>query len=281
MKRTPFLAVLTVICTCVSLWAACSSKQNDSAIEEVKRPQKTAAAEPLPDIKQPVKPALKEKSKEVKKQKLSASHILVMHNDSKRKPAEISRTKEEALTRINEALDKIKKGADFADTAKEYSDCPSKTKGGDLGIFPARRMAPAFSEATMALEMGKVSEPIETSFGYHIIKRQPVAEVHARHILIMHAESNRKPGEITRTKAEAKNRIEEVATKLRSEGADFEALAKEYSDCPSKNRGGDLGTFGKGRMAPPFEKAAFGLENNQISEIVETDFGYHIIQRLP
>jgi parvulin-like peptidyl-prolyl isomerase len=133
----------------------------------------------------------------------------------------------------------------------------------------------------MALAEGQISEPVETDFGYHLIKRQKVEEVHVRHILVMHDESQRKPPDIKRTKKEAKKLIDEIATKVKAKDADFAALAQEYSDCPSKRRGGDLGTFGRGRMAPPFEKAAFALKENEISGIVETDFGYHIIQRLP
>ncbi len=216
------------------------------------------------------------------KEKLSASHILLMHKESKRVPPTVTRTKDEAKKLADEIYKKLKGGADFADLAKEHSDCPSgKRKGGNLGIFPANRMAPEFTEGVKGIAVGEITEPVETPFGYHIIKRQEVLEIHARHILLMHAESERKPSSVTRTKDEAKKLIDEIHKKL-VEGADFADLAREHSDCPSgKSRGGDLGTFGKGRMAPPFEKAAFGLEENGVSDIVETDFGYHIIQRLP
>jgi plasmid stabilization system protein ParE len=216
------------------------------------------------------------------REKLSASHILLMHQGSERKPPEITRTKEEAETLARELYAKIKGGADLAELARQHSDCPSgKEKGGDLGVFPANRMVPEFSRAVLAMEVGQVSEPVESPFGYHIIKRQEVDEVHARHILVMHAESQRKPPEITRTKEEAKKLIEEIEQKLKG-GADFAELAKEHSDCPSGKRGGgDLGSFGRGRMAKPFEEAAWALRPDEVSGIVETDFGYHVIQRLP
>ncbi len=216
------------------------------------------------------------------REKLSASHILLMHKESKRVPPTVTRTKDEAEKLIDEIYKKLKGGADFAELAKEHSDCPSgKKKGGNLGIFPANRMAPAFTEGVKGIAVGEITEPVETPFGYHIIKRQEVVQIHARHILLMHAESKRKPSSITRTKGEAKKLIDEIQKKL-VDGADFSELAKEFSDCPSgKSRGGDLGTFGKGRMAPPFEKAAFGLEENGVSDVVETEFGYHIVQRLP
>jgi len=216
------------------------------------------------------------------KEKLSASHILLMHKESKRVPPTVTRTKDEAKKLADEIYKKLKGGADFAELAKEHSDCPSgKQKGGNLGIFPANRMAPAFTEGVKGIAVGEITEPVETPFGYHIIKRQEVVEIHARHILLMHAESKRKPSSVTRTKGEAKKLIDEIQKKI-VDGADFAELAKEFSDCPSgKSRGGDLGTFGKGRMAPPFEKAAFGLEENGVSGVVETEFGYHIVQRLP
>jgi len=63
-------------------------------------------------------------------------------------------------------------------------------------------------------------------------------------------------------------------------GEKFSAIAKDVSLCPSKKRGGDLGTFGRGQMVKEFEKAAFVLDKGQISGIVKTKFGYHIIRRL-
>lgn len=63
------------------------------------------------------------------------------------------------------------------------------------------------------------------------------------------------------------------------EGAKFEDLAQKFSKCPSRARGGDLGEFGKGRMVPSFEEAAFALQVNEVSNPVRTQFGYHLIQR--
>lgn len=63
------------------------------------------------------------------------------------------------------------------------------------------------------------------------------------------------------------------------EGSTFEELAQKFSKCPSGKRGGSLGEFGKGRMVPSFEEAAFALEVNQVSPPVRTQFGYHLIRR--
>ena len=96
--------------------------------------------------------------------------------------------------------------------------------------------------------------------------------VKASHILL---------GVDAKATAEEKKAAREKAEKLRKElagGADFAALAKGNSTCPSSQQGGDLGFFGKGQMVPAFESVAFSLKPGEISEVVETSFGYHIIK---
>lgn len=78
---------------------------------------------------------------------------------------------------------------------------------------------------------------------------------------------------------EEKDKAEEILAKIK-EGLSFEEAAKEFSTCPSKDRGGDLGEFGRGQMVPEFEEAAFNMELEEISEPIETQFGYHIIKLL-
>ena len=101
--------------------------------------------------------------------------------------------------------------------------------------------------------------------------KQLFQEVQASHILLKVA-----PDADAKTKADAKEEMQGILEKARN-GADFAELAKEYSQCPSSLKGGDLGFFPRGQMVKPFEDAAFSLEKGQISEIVETQFGYHII----
>ena len=100
--------------------------------------------------------------------------------------------------------------------------------------------------------------------------------IKASHILLMYAGSARSSAK--RSKQEAQQQIGEIEKKLAS-GEDFAALARAHSDCPSGKSGGDLGMFGRGQMVPAFEQAAFGLPVGGVSGVVETDFGYHIIQR--
>ena len=96
--------------------------------------------------------------------------------------------------------------------------------------------------------------------------------VRASHILI---------GVDDKASADDKKKAREKVGKLRKElagGADFATLAKENSTCPSSKQGGDLGFFGKGQMVPSFEKAAFALKPGEMSDVFETQFGYHIVR---
>ena len=79
------------------------------------------------------------------------------------------------------------------------------------------------------------------------------------------------------TKAAKRQRLEDLRQQI-ADGADFAELAKANSDCPSRNNGGDLGPFGRGQMVPEFEEAAFSQEIGALGDIVETQFGYHLIQ---
>ena len=101
-------------------------------------------------------------------------------------------------------------------------------------------------------------------------------QVRASHILLMYAGSARSTA--TRTKAEALAGIEGLKTELDG-GADFAGLAVTNSDCPSARSGGDLGPFGRGQMVPEFEEAAFNMEIGDVSDVIETDFGYHLVTR--
>ena len=97
-------------------------------------------------------------------------------------------------------------------------------------------------------------------------------QVKASHILI-----KVEPTADDATKAAARKKIEDIQQKLK-DGGDFAELAKEYSEGPSGPRGGDLGYFRSGQMVPPFEKAAFSMQPNEVSDLVETRFGYHLIK---
>lgn len=101
-------------------------------------------------------------------------------------------------------------------------------------------------------------------------------QVRASHILIK-PDTTDSDADPNQAKAKAREKTEDLLRQIK-DGADFAELARANSTCPSAAQGGDLDFFTKGRMVPPFEKAAFALEVGKVSDIVETQFGYHIIK---
>lgn len=139
---------------------------------------------------------------------------------------------------------------------------PDWTGGGLATLAPARA---AEIEAAETREQDRIA-------------RQP-KQVGAKHILVMHIKSKDHPESIKRTRDEAYKRAQECLVKVRS-GGNWNALVKEYSDEPGADeRHGDLGVFARGQMVKAFTEASFELRVNQVSEVVETPYGFHIIQR--
>ncbi len=138
------------------------------------------------------------------------------------------------------------------------------------------------ADAVAQLKVGAVGGPIETPFGFHILRREsdPPPPMGARHILIPW-KGARNATDVTRDKAAAKAVAEELLATLNADGgaAQFGALAEKHSSCPSKARGGDLGTFGSGQMVPAFEQAVVAAKVDEIVGPIESPFGYHVIQR--
>lgn len=220
-----------------------------------------------------VEPNIKELY-ERRKEEIRASHLMI-------RPEQTGG--DEPAREITKALlDSIlNMGMSFEELTKVHSqDFYSKDKGGDIFYFTAGQLPYEFEDACYKTPVGTVHpEVVKTKFGYHIIKvteRKPrIPKIQAAHILVsfMNQEGNV-------DSAGAKAKIEEVAEKLK-QGQDFSELAKEYSDdTGTKDRGGDLGFFERRMMVQPFDEAAFNLQVGEISDIVETQFGYHIIKLL-
>ncbi|KAG5672531.1 hypothetical protein PVAND_002654 [Polypedilum vanderplanki] len=109
------------------------------------------------------------------------------------------------------------------------------------------------------------------------------SEVEASHLLVKHSGSRRpsshREEKITRSKEEARKLLEGYREQIEKGEAEFAELASKYSDCSSYKKGGSLGRFKRGVMQKPFEDAAFSLKVNEMSDIVDTDSGLHIILR--
>ena len=129
-----------------------------------------------------------------------------------------------------------------------------------------------FIEQTIVPKVSVSEEESKKFYDQNTDKFNRPESVRASHILL---------GVDSKASAEEKKKTREKAEALRKDlagGADFAALAKENSTCPSSQQGGDLGFFGKGQMVPAFEQAAFALKPGEVSDVVETQFGYHIIK---
>jgi peptidyl-prolyl cis-trans isomerase C len=133
-------------------------------------------------------------------------------------------------------------------------------------------------EALLNMHSGDVKTPTEEEIAaFYETNRarfQQPDRVHARHILVSVAKED-----TPEQKAEKRAKADAIRKELLA-GADFAATAATKSDCPSKQQGGDLGFFGRGQMVPAFEQAAFALKQGELSDVVETDFGYHLISVL-
>jgi parvulin-like peptidyl-prolyl isomerase len=120
-------------------------------------------------------------------------------------------------------------------------------------------------------------ETTPTDEATHSTGTEVPATVTASHILIAYEGAERST--VTRSRPEAIELLRRIETSVRSDSITFEEAAIQYSDCPSGASGGNLGSFGRGAMDPGFENAAFSLQPGEISSIVETPFGFHLIKR--
>jgi peptidyl-prolyl cis-trans isomerase C len=129
-------------------------------------------------------------------------------------------------------------------------------------------------EAQWAGKINITEEDAKKYYDENPTKFEIPEQVRASHILIKPDTTDADPNQ---AKEKAKAKTQDLLEQI-EKGADFAALAKANSDCPSAAQGGDLNFFSRGKMVPPFEKAAFDLEVGKVSDIVETQFGYHIIK---
>jgi peptidyl-prolyl cis-trans isomerase SurA len=208
------------------------------------------------------------------KQDVDISHVMVAVPDNASEEVEAA-----AKAKVNDIMARLKGGADFETIAKaESADKSAQKNGGRIGYVTAL-FPNGFYELEKAAYTGAVGElqgPLRTSAGYHVLKvnaRRPArGEIEAAHILL-------------RTKgadeATIQKRIDSLYNALKG-GADFEELAKQYSEDKKTNfKGGYIGFFGINKYSKPFEDAVFSLRNDgDITKPVKSSVGYHIIRRI-
>lgn len=212
---------------------------------------------------------------------LCAEQIVIKHIGTVSKGPEIKRSYADARMLVDQLYKRAQAGDDMDALAKEFSDDPNVDRyAAQMGNFRPVDVPPVVKQALLRLKPGEVAKPFESQRGYHIIKRKElIPMLGAKHILVAHKTAMRAAPEAKkRTREEAKARAEECLQKIR-DGADFTSLVEEYSNCPSRDKGGDLGEFSIKMMAREFEDAVVAMENGEISDVVESDFGFHIILR--
>jgi peptidyl-prolyl cis-trans isomerase SurA len=186
--------------------------------------------------------------------------------------------------RADEVARQLRTGADFAKMAATYSDAPDALKGGSIGWRDPDRLPPLFAAELRKLKPGQVTPVLRTNVGFHILRNgnvrkldapaqggeAVVQQTHARHILL----------KITPTMSEdeARKKLVDAKAKIESKQATFEDLARQMSQDGSASKGGDLGWLYPGDTVPEFETAMNGLKPNDLSDVVKSPFGLHLIQ---
>ena len=201
------------------------------------------------------------------------AHILIRASEDAA-PEDLKKLKAKA----DQALADLKAGKDFAKISATYSDAPNALEGGSLGWKLGSQVPSLFLEALKPLKPGELTQILRSPNGFHILKltnrkggTSPlvVAQTHVRHILIKMNEAV--------SEKDALSRIEGIKERL-DHGDSFVDLAKQYSDDGSGKSGGDLGWVNPGDTVPEFEKTMNALAPGEISPVIKTQFGFHVLQ---
>lgn len=221
-----------------------------------------------------------EKNAAQAQQELQLAQILVRIPENA-SPEQIA----EREKRAQSALQQLKSGADFARVSASFSDASEALTGGDLGWRGQDRLPKLFLDGVANLSPGQVSAVLRSANGFHILKlvgkrdvvksdasAPAVQQTHAEHILIKVNQAV--------PASEARRKLTELKQRLDNKAATFEDLAKLYSNDLSASKGGDLGWLYPGDTVPEFERAMDALQPGQVSEPIESPFGYHLIKVL-
>ena len=187
---------------------------------------------------------------------------------------------QKAQREADDLVTKLRGGGDFTQAAISHSDDSNALKGGDLGWRTLSTLPTIFTESVGKLKAGNVSDPIRSASGFHIIKMLEVkgldnhiiTKTKVRHILI-------KTNELV-DDAEAQKRLFALKARI-ADGDDFAVLARSHSDDKgSALKGGSLDWVSPGDLVKPFEETMNRLAIKQVSDPVQTQFGWHLIQVL-
>ncbi|MEX9772093.1 peptidylprolyl isomerase SurA [Morganella morganii] len=206
---------------------------------------------------------------------LNISHILIPLPENPTE-AQMNTAKEKVTTIMNE----LQRGVDFGKLAITYSADPQALKGGNMGWSRLQELPGLFAERLQSAKSGEIVGPVRSGVGFHILRvnevrgnNQPISvtEVKARHILI-------KPSPIV-TDEQARGKLQQIASDVKSGKTTFDAAAKQFSEDPgSALRGGELGWSMPDIYDPAFRDALMKLKKGELSQPVRSSFGWHLIQ---
>ena len=208
-------------------------------------------------------------------QEINLAHLLVALPETP-SAAQVVQAQAKAQT----LLARIRAGEGFEALVKELSDA-SRESGGQIGLRRADRYPLIFVDATKALAVGQVSEPVRSGAGFHLIKVierragnavQTVEQTHARHILLRLSPQL--------TQAQALAQLTQLRQRILSGATSFEAAAREVSQDGSAQQGGDLGWSTSGMFMPEFEEALERLKVLEVGAPIVSRFGVHLMQVL-
>jgi peptidyl-prolyl cis-trans isomerase SurA len=271
----------------------------DAEVDAFLREQKAREAGGLPAVRPtpaPAPPPPPPKPKAVQPAIMGIAQILV------RVPEGASTEEVAALRKkAQDLLARVRKGASFEGVAKESSDGPEASRGGDLGVRPLNGWPDLFLKAVANVPDGQLSNIIQSPNGFHILKvvgraggepppqaqqappppsptgpdaqlpkgPMPVQQTQARHILLKSS--------AVMTDDVARQRLTDIRRRIVQDGESFGDLAKRFSNDASAPQGGDLGWLNPGETVPPFEKAMNALKIGEVSQPVQSQFGWHLI----
>jgi peptidyl-prolyl cis-trans isomerase SurA len=212
--------------------------------------------------------------------------LIISYLGARNASAQDMRSKRDALDRAKMVATIAQmSGEHFQELTLKYGDRPLLADGSATALLERGGGAvdPAVEAAAFALSRNEISAPIETPEGFAIVQRTDPppggpAQIGARHILVAYQGAQRADPAVTRSRDQARELAEQVLREARG-GGDWQQLWQQHSNEPSGQPGGDLGLFGRGQMVPAFERAGFALSVGEISDVVETPFGFHVIQR--
>jgi parvulin-like peptidyl-prolyl isomerase len=212
-------------------------------------------------------------------------HILCAYRGAKNALKKIKLTRDEARVRAEHILRLARaKGQDFAGLVKKFSDdANTSLDGGDLGVVGHGQLHPDLERAAFGLGPGQISPVTESPRGFHILQRHSPTEFQAAEIAITYGgarESKRYQLRTPRTQEEARTLTEQIRRRVLGDSS-FYAEASAHSDLFNHSVGGVYPIFKKGTNPPQLEEIVSGLKTSEVSKIIETETGFHIVKRLP